>query len=200
MLPYQPDNLVLKSGSSSESQPSPHPCLAQTIDWPGKHLALREASWDLAVGRVLSTAPQPGTEWPMARALDPSQPGCPGLSPPCSPRPPWLHPSYELPSGLLFTPTRPWEADPSPSRSAGLTGTQPGHTSHLGTEGPARKTLPFWLWAWVSAYILPAATQRLLSPSFLPDSPGAVPHSHAPPTSGFTGRPPTSTSRVFAAF
>ena len=65
-LPYQPDNLVLKSRSSSESQPSPSQCLAWTIDWPGKHLVLRDASWDLVVGRVLSTASQPGTGWPMA--------------------------------------------------------------------------------------------------------------------------------------
>ena len=41
-LPYHPDNLVLKSRSSSESQPSsrppPHPCLAWIIEWPGKHI------------------------------------------------------------------------------------------------------------------------------------------------------------------
>ena len=35
-LPYQPDNLVLKSRSSSESQPSPSQCLARTIEWPGQ--------------------------------------------------------------------------------------------------------------------------------------------------------------------
>ena len=79
--------------AAQRASPLPNPCLAWTIEWPRKHLALREASWDLVVGRVLSTAPQPGTGWPMARALDLSQLGCPGLSPPCSPRPPWLHPS-----------------------------------------------------------------------------------------------------------
>lgn len=69
-------------------------CLAWTIKILRKRLALREASWDLVVGRVHRAQQPPArTGWPMARALDPSQPGCPGLGPACSPRPPWLHPS-----------------------------------------------------------------------------------------------------------
>lgn len=129
-------------------------------------MALREASWDLVVGRVLSTAPQPGTGWPMARALDLSQLGCPGLSPPCSS---WIpcctpHRSCRLAS---YSPQLGFgKPTPAPHALLGSQEHSQGTQSHLVTEGPARKTLPFWLWAWVSAYILPAATQRLHSPCF----------------------------------
>ena len=126
----------------------------------------------------------------MARALDLSQLGCPGLSPPCSS---WIpcctpHRSCRLAS---YSPQLGFgKPTPAPHALLGSQEHSQGTQSHLGTEGPARKTLPFWLWAWVSAYILPAATQRLHSPCFPPPPPGGVPHSRAPPTSGFTGGAP----------
>ena len=89
-------------------------------------------------------------------ALDSGLPAVPGL-PGCTPHRSCRLASY-LPQLSLGKRT------PAPHALLGSQEHSWGTQSHLGMEGPARKTLPFWLWAWVSAYSLPAAAHRLLSP------------------------------------
>lgn len=78
--------------AAQRASPLP-PRLARTIGWPGKHSGSSRGLRGPGGGQGPEhSPPSPGQGWPMARALEPSQPRCPGFSPPGSPRPLWLHP------------------------------------------------------------------------------------------------------------
>lgn len=92
-LPYQPDNLVLKSGSSSESQPSP-PVLGLDNRMARETLQFfvrPPGTWWWA--GVLSTAPQPGQDGQWPGPWTRASRGALASVLPAVPRPPWLHPS-----------------------------------------------------------------------------------------------------------
>ena len=152
------------------------------------------------MGRVLSTAPQPGTGWPMARALDLSQLGCPGLSPPCSS---WIpcctpHRSCRLAS---YSPQLGF-GKPTPAPHA-LLGSQE-HSQ--GTQATwARRVLPGKPCLSGSGPGSPPTSFLLpLRGCIAPASPrlplGVFPTRGPHPPQDSLVEPPTSTPRVFAAF
>ena len=139
-------------------------------------LTLPKDAQDLGAGQSLSQG---------RMANDLSQPRVPGLSPPSrAPASPTV-PSEEWPSGLLLTPTWPWEADPSPRSPLGSQQHTPGNTH---PPGHRRKSLAFCLWACVSVF----------SPASSRGFPTHPPH---PPQNLLTAPPPPHlrSSQLFLA-
>lgn len=122
----------------------------------------------------------------MARALEPSQPRCPGLSPPGSFRPPGCTLIGAVP-GLLVTPARPREADPALALCWAHRNAAGAHRA-AGRGGSCGNTPPFWLWAWHSGASCPL---RLLSPCASPPPRGLFPTRRPhPPQESLTSPPP----------
>ena len=144
--------------AAQRASPLP-PRLARTIGWLGKHSGSLRGLLGPGGGQGPEhSPPSPGQGWPMARALEPSQPRCPGLSPPGSPRPPGCTLIGAVP-GLLVTPARPREADPALALCWAHRNTAGAHRA-AGRRGSCGNTPPFWLQAWRSGCILPTATPR----------------------------------------
>lgn len=173
--------------AAQRASPLP-PRLARTIGWPGKHSGSSRGLLGPGGGQGPEHSPpsvgQDG-QWPgpWSRASR----GALASALPAVPRPPGCT-LIGAASGLLVTPTWPQEADPSPSRSAGLTGTQPGHTEPPGHGGSCRENPAF----------LALGLALSLHPSCLPLGvfPTCRPH---PPQESLT-EPPAPTPRVFSAF
>lgn len=124
----------------------------------------------------------------MARALEPSQPRCPGLSPPGSPPPPWLHPHRSC----VWPPSHPNLASGSRPQPLTLCWAHRNTAGAYGAAG-ARRVLP-------GKPCLSGSGPGSQPTSFLPP-PGGVPHLQAPPTSGVTdGAPRPHTQGLFCFF
>lgn len=124
----------------------------------------------------------------MARALEPNQPRCPGLSPPGSPPPPWLHPHRSC----IWPPSHPNLASGSRPQPLTLCWAHRNTAGAYGAAG-ARRVLP-------GKPCLSGSGPGSQPTSFLPP-PGGVPHLQAPPTSGVTdGAPRPHTQGLFCFF
>lgn len=139
-LPYQPDNLVNKSGSSSESQ-TPPPCLAWATGW----------SNTLSSSQGLQRPGRQGGWQGHGHSPHPSEQNGPGSEPcqgvPClsaSPRVPSLLDCTRVRScGLASCSSRLGleKLTPAPRHGWSHRNTHQGTHTCLGTEGPDRKTL-----------------------------------------------------------